>query len=101
MEKFVAVVIAAIEAAVVLTPAQATELSGELTIAGSTTVLPINQDCARLLMEKNPVLRISVSGGGSGHGTKAVGADEIDIGAALHDIKAKEREGGVKQHNAI
>ncbi|RLI85866.1 MAG: phosphate ABC transporter substrate-binding protein, partial [Candidatus Altiarchaeales archaeon] len=53
-----------------------------LSIAGSTTVLPINQECARLLMEKNPGLRISVSGGGSGHGIKSVGAGEIDIGAA-------------------
>ncbi len=95
------IAIATIATGTILASAQAAELSGELTIAGSTTVLPINQDCARLLMEKNPVLRISVSGGGSGHGTKAVGADEIDIGAALHDIKAKEREGGVKQHNAI
>jgi len=60
----------------------AAQLSGKLTVAGSTTVLPINQECARILMERNPDLRISVSGGGSGHGIKAVGAGDIDIGAA-------------------
>lgn len=68
------------------------ELSGELTIAGSTTLLPINQECARLFMEKYPDVRISVSGGGSGHGIKSVGAGEIDIGAASRDIKPAEKE---------
>ncbi|MEA1956905.1 MAG: phosphate ABC transporter substrate-binding protein PstS family protein [Euryarchaeota archaeon] len=102
MEKIKAVVIVAIVVAaiatigtaVVLMPAQGApaELSGKLAIAGSTTVLPINQECARLLMEKNPALRISVSGGGSGHGVKSVGAGEIDIGAASRDVKSKEME---------
>ncbi|MDD2666418.1 MAG: phosphate ABC transporter substrate-binding protein PstS family protein [Methanocellales archaeon] len=67
-----------------------TGLSGELTIAGSTTVLPISQECARILMESNPSLRVSVSGGGSGHGVKAAGAGEIDIGAASRDVKSEE-----------
>ncbi len=98
MEKFVAIgivaVVIAAGTAVVLIPAHGSPagLSGELTIAGSTTVLPINQECARILMEKNPALRISVSGGGSGHGIKAVGAGEIDIGAASRDVKSKEME---------
>ena len=69
-----------------------TGLSGELTIAGSTTVLPINQECARLLMDANHDLRISVSGGGSGHGVRSVGAGEIDIGAVSRDVKASELE---------
>jgi phosphate transport system substrate-binding protein len=67
-------------------------VSGTLTIAGSTTILPINEECARLLREANPDLRISVSGGGSGHGVKAVGAGEIDIGAASRDVKSAEME---------
>ena len=97
MEKIKAIVIAAIlvatiGTAVVLMPVQAAELSGELTIAGSTTVLPINQECARLLMEENHNLRISVSGGGSGHGVKAVGEGAIDIGAVSRDVKSKEME---------
>ena len=69
-----------------------TGLSGSLTIAGSTTVLPINQECARLLMVANPDLRISVSGGGSGHGVEAAGAGEIDIGAVSRDVKSSELE---------
>jgi len=89
----VVVAIAAIGTAVVLMPARAAELSGTLTIAGSTTLQPINAECGRLLMEKNPELRISVSGGGSGHGVRAVGEGEIDVGAASRDVKTKEREG--------
>ena len=73
-------------------PVIPTGLSGSLTIAGSTTVLPINQECARLLTEANPDLRISVSGGGSGHGVKAAGAGEIDIGAVSRDVKSSELE---------
>jgi phosphate transport system substrate-binding protein len=98
MEKIKAVAMAAIAVTAMgvvvgLTPAQGvpTGISGELTVAGSTTVLPINQECARLLMEANSAaLRISVSGGGSGGGVKAVGAGEIDIGAASRDIKSEE-----------
>jgi len=69
-----------------------TGLSGSLTVAGSTTVLPLNQEWARLMMEANPDLRISVSGGGSGHGVKSVGAGEVDIGASSRDVKSSEME---------
>ncbi len=96
MGKANAIVMAALVTALALTPVQGyqipTGLSGELTIAGSTTVLPINQECAQLLRAKNPGLRISVSGGGSGHGIRAVGSGEIDIGAASRDIKPEEME---------
>jgi phosphate transport system substrate-binding protein len=88
-----AIVVMAMGVVVGLTPTQGapTGISGKLTVAGSTTVLPINQECARLLMEANSAaLRISVSGGGSGHGVKSVGAGEIDIGAASRDVKAAE-----------
>ena len=99
MGKNKAIVIAALVVVAVLTvfvsmmhATTPTDLSGELTVAGSTTVLPINQECARLLMEANPDVRISVSGGGSGHGVKSVGAGEIDIGAASRDMKSAELE---------
>ena len=99
MEKKKAITLAALVAMALvagLTPAIdaaiPTGLSGELTIAGSTTVLPINQECARLLMDANPDLRISVSGGGTGHGVKSAGAGEIDIGAVSRDVKSTELE---------
>ncbi len=99
MGKNKAIVVAAMVAIAVVTvvipamhAATQTGLSGKVTIAGSTTILPINQECARLLMNANPNLRISVSGGGSGHGIKSVGVGEIDLGAASRDVKAAEME---------
>ncbi|MFO7967637.1 MAG: phosphate ABC transporter substrate-binding protein [Archaeoglobaceae archaeon] len=68
------------------------ELSGTLTIAGSTTVLPITQECGRLFQQEHPDVRVSVSGGGSGHGVKASAAGEIDIGAASRDVKPEEKD---------
>lgn len=66
-------------------------VGGELTIAGSTTVLPITQECARLYMEEVcPCTRISVSGGGSGTGIQQVGEGLIDIGAASRDLRSSE-----------
>lgn len=72
-------------------PSEGKGLSGTLTIAGSTTVLPINQECARLFMKEHPNVRVSVSGGGSGHGIKASASGEIDIGAASRDLKPQEK----------
>jgi len=43
-----------------------------LNINGSTTVLPIAQKVAEAYMKDNPAVRISVSGGGSGNGIKAL-----------------------------
>ena len=63
-----------------------------LQIAGSTTVLPIAEECARVFMEKNPGSQIYVSGGGSSHGVKAVADGTVNIGDASRDLKDSERE---------
>ena len=68
------------------------QLPGSITIAGSTTLLPVIEECARLFMEQHPAVRITVAGGGSGHGIKAVGAGNIDIGMASRDVKSEELE---------
>jgi phosphate transport system substrate-binding protein len=67
-------------------------LSGNLNIAGSTTIQPIASGWASLLMEKNRGFKITVAGGGSGHGIKSIGAGEIDIGMSSRDIKPQELE---------
>jgi len=66
--------------------------SMKLQIAGSTTVLPIAEECARIFMENNPGSQIYVSGGGSSHGVKSVAEDVIDIGDASRDLKDSEKE---------
>ncbi|HIE31507.1 MAG TPA: hypothetical protein EYP67_03880, partial [Methanosarcinales archaeon] len=64
----------------------------ELQIAGSTTVLPIAEECARVFMEKHPGDRVYPMGGGSSHGIKSVADGTIEIGTASRDLKSSEEE---------
>ncbi len=66
--------------------------SMKLQIAGSTTVLPIAEECARIFMENNPGSQVYVSGGGSSHGVKSVAEGVVDIGDASRDLKDSEKE---------
>lgn len=66
------------------------KLRGSLSITGSTTILPIAQECANLFMEQHLMVDISVAGGGSGAGVKSAGSGEVDIGEASRNIKASE-----------
>jgi phosphate transport system substrate-binding protein len=63
----------------------------KLQVAGSTTVLPIAEECARVFMENNPGDKIHPSGGGSSLGVKAVADGTVDIGTASRDMKDSER----------
>ncbi|MEA2059495.1 MAG: phosphate ABC transporter substrate-binding protein [Thermodesulfobacteriota bacterium] len=65
-------------------------ISEELVLKGSTTVLPIAQKAAEAYMAKNPHVKISLSGGGSGNGIKAIVDGTADIGNASRFIKDKE-----------
>lgn len=66
------------------------EPHGSLTVAGSSTVLPITQEIANEFMARYREVEISVAGGGSGHGIKAAGSGEVDIGEASRNIKDTE-----------
>ena len=59
-------------------------------IKGSTTVLPIGQKSAELFMKSHPDVNMSVSGGGSGNGIKAIVDGTCDIAMASRFVKAKE-----------
>ncbi len=65
-------------------------LAGNVVIKGSTTVLPIAQKAAEDFMKMNPSVNISVSGGGSGNGIKAIIDGTADIGDSSRFIKDKE-----------
>ncbi len=67
-----------------------TVFAGELTIKGSTTVLPIAQKAAEAYMAEHPDVKISLSGGGSGNGIKAIIDGTANIGNASRFIKQKE-----------
>lgn len=64
--------------------------AGELAINGSTTVLPIAQKAAEAYMAENPDVKISLSGGGSGNGIKAIIDGTASIGNASRFITQKE-----------
>lgn len=73
-------------------------LSGELTISGSTTVLPLAQEAADRFMEENPGVRITVQGGGSSVGISNVSEGVVDIGNSSRDLKEDEEGLGLVDH---
>lgn len=64
--------------------------AGNIVIKGSTTVLPIAQKVAEVYMKDNPDVKISISGGGSGNGIKALIDGSTDIANSSRFIKQKE-----------
>ena len=64
--------------------------AGKIVIKGSTTVLPIAQKVAEEYMKQNPGVKISISGGGSGNGMKALIDGSTDIADSSRFIKQKE-----------
>jgi phosphate transport system substrate-binding protein len=59
-------------------------------IKGSTTVLPVAQGTLEAFMKKNPGVQISLSGGGSGEGIKALIDRTADIATSSREIKKEE-----------
>jgi phosphate transport system substrate-binding protein len=64
--------------------------AGNIVIKGSTTVLPIAQKAAEAYMKQNPDVKITISGGGSGNGIKALIDGSTDIADSSRFIKEKE-----------
>jgi len=67
-------------------------LADNIVIKGSTTVLPIAQVALDAYMKANPGVNVSLSGGGSGEGIKALIDKTTDIANSSREIKAKEME---------
>lgn len=70
--------------------AEPKNLSGSITIAGSTSVQPLAEELAMMFMEENRGVRINVSGGGSGAGVESAGNGVANIGMASREIKQSE-----------
>jgi len=64
--------------------------AGNIVIKGSTTVLPIAQKVVEAYMKEKPEIKISLSGGGSSEGFKALIDGSTDIANASRFIKDKE-----------
>lgn len=74
-------------------PAQAAE---QVVINGSTTVLPVVQKASESFMAAHPDIALSISGGGSGNGIKALIEGQCAIAMSSRDMHEKE----VKAANA-
>ncbi len=66
--------------------------SESVVFKGSTTVLPIIQEAVEAYMKANPNVQMSVSGGGSGEGIKAIIDKTTDIAMSSRAIKKEESE---------
>jgi phosphate transport system substrate-binding protein len=75
--------------ALVAAPAMA---DTEIKIDGSTTVLPIMQKMVEAFMKENPGVKMTVSGGGSGNGIKAIIDGTTNLAMSSREMKDKELE---------
>ena len=69
-----------------------TGLSGQIQLAGSTTVQPLAEVLAEAFMDYNADLAVEVQGGGSSVGVTSAGEGTVDIGEASRNIKDSEFE---------
>ncbi len=74
-------------------PAQA----GQLVINGSTTVLPVMQKAGEAFMAAHPDIQLSISGGGSGNGIKALIEGQCAVAMSSRDMKDKEKQAAEKK----
>jgi phosphate transport system substrate-binding protein len=68
----------------------------QVVINGSTTVLPVVQKAGESFMASHPDVELSISGGGSGNGIKALIEKQCDIAMSSRDIKGKEVDAAKK-----
>ena len=81
------IIVAALAAIMMMT---GSAFAGSISVKGSTTVLPLMQKAAEAYMAKNPGVEISISGGGSSNGAKALIDGACDIAMMSRDMKGKE-----------
>lgn len=67
-----------------------TAFAGDLVVKGSTTVLPIAQATAEAFMKANGSVSITISGGGSSEGIKALIDGTTQIANSSRNMKEKE-----------
>ena len=70
---------------------------GSINISGGTAHIPVMTEAARRIMDKNPDINITVTGGGSGVGVQQVGEGLVDIGNTGRPLK----EGEIEQYGLV
>ena len=72
-----------------------------ITLAGSTTVLPIANASAIAFMNEYSVTTVTVSGGGSGVGYSNIIDDVVDIGMGSREPKQSEIDSAISKGRAM
>jgi phosphate transport system substrate-binding protein len=71
----------------------ASNLKGKISLVGSTSVQPLAEELARAYMKLHPQVQITVAGGGSGAGIKAIQAGQAEIGTSSRSLNPEEKAG--------
>ena len=71
-------------------PKNSDELSGHLTLTGSSTIAPMAQEIAARFEQAHPGVRVDVQTGGSSRGIRDAKKGAADIGMTSRDLKADE-----------
>lgn len=81
-----------------LTVTGSAAFAADLTVSGSTTLLPIAQRAAESYMEAHPETAITVSGTGSGNGIKALLDGSINLATSSRFLKDAEVKKALEQN---
>ncbi len=71
------------------------QITGHVSVSGSTTVLPIASEAASQFMDAHSGVTVDVQGGGSSVGITQVGQGQVDIGTSSRDLKPEESSLGL------
>lgn len=73
----------------------------DIRVDGSTTVLPAMQKIVEAYMKANPGVNITVSGGGSGNGIKAIIDATTNVAMSSREIAPKELDAAKEKGHAV
>ena len=73
-------------------------LSGKVSVSGSTTVLPLAAEASSQFMDVHPGVQVSVQGGGSSVGITQLSQGVVDIGMSSRELKPEEQNLGFVDH---
>lgn len=74
------------------------DLSGSISMAGSTSMEKLSNALAESFMAKYPGVTVTAEFTGSGAGVEAVAAGSVDIGNASRNLTEEEKAGGVAEN---
>lgn len=77
---------------------ESSNLSGTITMAGSTSMEKLANAVAEAYMEKNPNVTVTAEFTGSSAGIEAVLAKSVDIGNSSRNLKDSEKEAGAVEN---